>query len=43
LHDPYKCIKKRRRSNVVEKLKEVSDNVWVSFEAVIVEKTLKEE
>ena len=35
--------KKRRRSNVVEKFKEVSDRVWVSFEAVIIEKTLKEE
>jgi hypothetical protein len=37
------AIKKRRRSNVVEKFKEVSDSVWVSFEAVIIEKTLKEE
>ena len=35
--------KKRRRSNVVEKFKEVSDSVWVSFEAVIIENTLKEE
>ena len=37
------CIKKRRRSNVVEKFREVSDSVWVSFEAVIIEKTLKED
>ena len=29
--------------NVVEKFREVSDSVWVSFEAVIIEKTLKEE
>ena len=35
--------KKRRRSSVVEKFREVSDSVWVSFEAVIIEKTLKEE
>jgi len=35
--------KKRRRSNVVEKFREVSDSVWVSFEAVITENTLKEE
>jgi len=34
--------KKRRRSSVVEKFIEVSDSVWVSFEAVITEKTLKE-
>ena len=34
---------KRRRSNVVEKFREVSDSVWVSFEAVIIEKTLKED
>ena len=40
---PKKCIKKRRRSNVVGKFREVSDSVWVSFEAVIIEKTLKEE
>ena len=38
-----KSIQKRRRSNVVEKFREVSDSVWVSFEAVIIEKTLKEE
>ena len=36
-------IQKRRRSNVVEKFREVSDSVWVSFEAVIIEKTLKED
>ena len=35
--------KKRRRSNVVEKFREVSDSVWVSFDAVIIEKTIKEE
>ena len=40
---PEKCIKKRRRSSVVEKFKEVSDSVWVSFKAVITEKTLKQE
>ena len=34
---------KRRRSNVVEKFRKVSDSVWVSFEAVNIEKTLKEE
>ena len=38
------CIKKRdARANVVVKFREVSDSVWVSFEAVIIEKTLKEE
>ena len=35
--------KKRRRSNVVEKFRKVSDSIWVSFEAVIIEKTIKEE
>ena len=35
--------KDERRSNVVEKFRKVSDSVWVSFEAVIIEKTLKEE
>jgi hypothetical protein len=30
-------------SNVVEKFREVSDSVWVSFEAVVIEKTLKED
>jgi drug/metabolite transporter (DMT)-like permease len=35
--------KKRRRSSVVEKLREVSDIVWVSFQAVIIEYTLKKE
>ena len=35
--------KKRRRSNVVEKFREFSDSVWVSFEAVIIEKALKED
>ena len=35
--------KKRRRSNVVEKFREVSDTVWVSFEPVIIENTLTEE
>ena len=36
-------MKKRRRSNVVEKFREVSDIFWVSFEAVVTEKTIKEE
>ena len=40
---PKNCIKKRRRSNVVEKFRAVSNSVWVCFEAVIIEKTLKEE
>ena len=40
---PKKCIKKRRRSNVVEKFRKFSDSVWVSFEAMIIEKTLKED
>ena len=40
---PEKCIKKRRRSSVVEKFREVSGTVWVSFEAVIIEKTTQEE
>jgi hypothetical protein len=40
---PEKCIKKRRRSSIVEKFRKVSDTVWVSFEAVIIENTLKEE
>ena len=37
------CFKKRRRSSVVGKFKRVRGTVWVSFEAVIVEKTTKEE
>ena len=41
--DSKKCIKKRRRSNVVEKFREVSDIVWVYLKAVIIEKTIKEE
>ena len=36
-------MKKRRRSNVVEKFREVSDTIWVSLNCMIVEKTLKEE
>ena len=32
-----------RPKNVIEKFREVSDSVWVSFEAVIIEKTIKEE
>ena len=40
---PEKCIKKRRRSSAVEKFREVSGTVWVSFEAMIIENTLKEE
>jgi hypothetical protein len=35
--------RKRRRSSVVEKFREVSGTVWVSFEAVIIEKTTQEE
>ena len=35
--------KKRRRSNIIEKFRKVSDSVWVSFEAVIIEKTIKQE
>ena len=34
--------KSERRSSVVETFKEVSDSVWVSFDAEIIEKTLKE-
>ena len=40
---PKNVSKKRRRSNVVEKFREFSDSVWVSFEAVIIEKALKED
>ena len=41
---PIKCIQKSDAgANVVEKFREVSDSVWVSFEAVITENTLKEE
>ena len=36
-------IKKRCRSNVVEKFRKFSDSVWVGFEALIIEKILKEE
>ena len=36
-------LKKRRRSNVVEKLKEVSDSVWACSKAMTQQKTLKEE
>ena len=36
-------MKKRRRSNVVEKFREVSDTIWVSLNGMLVEKTLKEE
>ena len=28
------------RANVVEKFREVSDSVWVSFEAVVIEKDI---
>jgi len=31
------------RSSVVEKFRKVSGTVWVSFEAVVIEKILKEE
>jgi len=34
---------KRRRSNVVEKFRKFSDSVWICFEAVIIENTIKEE
>ena len=40
---PKKCIKKRRRSNVVEKFREVSGTVWVCLKGMITEKTIKEE
>ena len=49
---PKKCIKKtnalskcswKNLERLVEKFREVSDSVWVSFEAVIIEKTLKED
>ena len=40
----YKNVyKNQRRSNVVEKFRKVSGTVWVGFEAVVVENTLKEE
>ena len=42
-NSPKNVSKKRRRSNVVEKFREVSDSVWVSFEAVIIENTLTED
>ena len=35
--------KATQRANVVEKFRKVSGTVWVSFEAVITENTLKEE
>ena len=35
-------IKDERRSNVVEKFKEISNTVWIRFEAMITEKTSKE-
>ena len=35
-------IKDERRSNVVEKFKEISNTVWIRFEAMVTEKTLKE-
>ena len=37
-----KNVKKRRRSSVVVKFRNVSNTVWVCFEAVIIENTLKE-
>ena len=40
---PKNLLIKRRRSNVVEKFRKFSDSVWVSFEAVVTEKTIKEE
>ena len=40
---PKKCIKKRRRNNVVEKFREVSGTVWVCLKGMITEKTLKKE
>ena len=36
-------IKDERRSNVVEKFTEISNTVWIRFEAMITEKTLREE
>jgi len=35
--------KKRRRSSVVVKFREVSGTVWVCLEGIIIENTLKEE
>ena len=35
--------KKQRRSSVVVHFREVSGTVWVSFEAVVIEKTIEEE
>ena len=41
---PEKMYKKSDAgANVVEKLKEVSDTVWVCLKGMIAEKTLKEE
>ena len=36
-------FKRTYNGNVVEKFRKVSGTIWVSFEAVITEKTLKEE
>ena len=36
-------LKSDAGANVVENFREVSDSVWVSFEAGIIEKTLKED
>ena len=45
MHVPTKCIKKTNALSKCKlaKFRKVSDSVWVSFEAVIIEKTLKEE
>ena len=41
---PKKCIKKDERIEqmYIEKFRKVSDSVWASFEAMVVEKTVKE-
>ena len=36
-------FKRTYNGNVVEKFRKVSDSVWVSFEAVIIEKTFKDD
>jgi len=40
---PVQNQKSDAGANVVEKFRKVSDSVWVYFEAVIIEKTIKEE
>ena len=42
---PIKCIQKDERIEQMQlvKFREVSDSVWISLKAVIIEKTLKED